>query len=356
MVFNSLLWLPDSIKHKIDARVIVDLGLDTIYGNLMSLMGRHEDYIINELCFDEKTIYYRQGILKEFMNTPNLLADLIESLKGIIDINKRLNNGQAEGSQFYQLVNLVIQIEAIIECLEALQKNFERYEAKSEGLNRLKENIISRINRESFNDMKRHLDEMKLILSKVKSIEISANISVEMRPLDVQITEINKGSYDIPEVFSGISEANKEGQVFLGNTIMPYCPIYELEYLNWDVLDDLAYAFKPYKDKFAKFIQTYQYMDVRPFQTLIEELTFYQGSVAFSKQLIEAGLPQYMPVLLNSNERRMELKGFYNINTVLDKINEGYGYKVVTNDLSMDKEARIFILTGANRGGKTTLT
>jgi DNA mismatch repair ATPase MutS len=356
MVFNSLLWLPDSIKHKIDARVIVDLGLDTIYGNLMSLMGRHEDYIINELCFDEKTIYYRQGILKEFMNTPNLLTDLIESLKGIIEINKRLNNGQAEGSQFYQLVNLVIQIEAIIECMEALQKNFERYEAKSEGLNRLKEIIISRINRESFNDMKRHLDEMKLILSKVKSIEISANISVEMRPLNVQITEINKGSYDIPEVFSGISEANKDGQVLLGNTMMSYCPIYELEYLNWDVLDDLAYAFKPYKDKFAKFIQTYQYMDVRPFQTLIEELTFYQGSVAFSKQLIEAGLSQCMPVLLNSNERRMEIKGFYNINTVLDKIDEGYGFKVVTNDLLMDKEARIFILTGANRGGKTTLT
>lgn len=359
MVFNSLLWLPDSIKQKIDARVTVDLGLHTIYQNLMAIMGQ-DDFIINELCMDDKTIRYRQGILKEFMNTPGLLSDLIEGLKSVLDINSRLNSGQADGSQFYQLINLVIQVETIIECLETLKKIFNNYEVKSKGLNRLKELAKEKINMDNFRDMKRDLDDIKLILRKIKSAEICANISVEMLPLDVQITEINEDSYSIPEVFSSISKECRSVQTFLGKTITEYKPVFELEYMAWDILDDLALAFKPHKDKFAKFIQTYQYLEIKPYQVLFEELTFYQGSVDFSNQLRRQGLPQCMPNLLATIERRLELKNFYNINTAYEKINNGQQLKgdnqVVLNDLTMDKEARIFILTGANRGGKTTLT
>lgn len=359
MVFNSLLWLPDSIKHKIDARVTVDLGLHTIYQNLMAIVEQ-DDFIINELCLDEKTIYYRQGILREFMNTPGLLSDLTNGLKSILEINTRLNNGQSEGSQFYQLVNLVIQMETIIGCLEALQKTFRQYDVKSDGLKRLKEIIFNEVDMSSFKEMKSDLAEIKSILRKVKSVEVTANLSVEMRPLEVQITQINEDSYTSTEIFEGISNESISKQPFLGRMISEYNPVYELENMDWDILDDLAYSFKSKKDKFAKFIQTYQYLELKPYQVLIQQLTFYQGSIDFSNSLRRYGLPQCMPTLLKSNERRLEVKDFYNINIAFEKINSGEELtgenEVVLNDLTMNREGRILILTGANRGGKTTLT
>lgn len=356
MIFNSLLWLQDSIKQKLDSRVIVDLGLHTIYQNLVEIMG-HEDLIINEICLDEKTIHYRQEILQDFMNTPGLLDDLTNGLKGVISLNSRLNLPDA--SQFHYLVNLVINVETVIECLEAIQHTLYHYEIHSQGLYRLKEVANNLIVASDFKDMKRDLNEIKFILNKVKSAEVSVNISVEMRPMEVRLTEIKDVSYSFPEAFRTISEGFGP-QAFLGNHIKNYCPIFELEYINWDILDELAHAFKPFRDKFSKFLKSYQKIEIKPYKDLLEELTFYHASVEFSKQLRNQGLPQCMPALQSPSLRIMKLKGFYNVNTANEKaihnISTDFENEVVVNDINMDNEARIFILTGANRGGKTTVT
>lgn len=47
----------------------------------------------------------------------------------------------------------------------------------------------------------------------------------------------------------------------------------------------------------------------------------------------------------------MQAKGIYNL-----KLTKEDPSAIVTNDLDFDREHRIYILTGANRGGKTTIT
>lgn len=135
--------------------------------------------------------------------------------------------------------------------------------------------------------------------------------------------------------------------------------MFKLDYVDWDILDELSYAFKSYKEVFNRFVKKYQKIDIKPYITLLEELTFYQASYELSHQLQRLGLPQCFPKLLNANERVMNLKNFYNVNTAYEKMNviDVYPNKsVILNDLTMNKDARIFILTGANRGGKTTVT
>ncbi|PKM95223.1 MAG: hypothetical protein CVU84_05955 [Firmicutes bacterium HGW-Firmicutes-1] len=357
MVFNSLIWLEDSMKQKIDARVIIDLGLNTIYRSLMSIIGSN-DLIINELCLDQKTIYYRQEVLKDFMNSPELLSNLMEGLSGIIQLKGHLNQGKEETNLFC-LVNLVIIVEAIILSLEALHKTLLHYEIKSEGLSELKEAVITKTSMNSFKDMKRDLNEVRYILSKIKSVEVSINMSVDMRPEEVRVTEINDNSYRFPLAFRMISESVGVSEKFLGLDMNSYVPLFNLENVDWDILDELANAFKSHKDVFNQFVKRYQKVDIKPFITLLEELTFYQASYEMSNQLKRLGLPQCVPKLLNANERAMYLNNFYNVNTAFEKMNtmESLPNKsIILNDITMNNEARIFILTGPNMGGKTTIT
>jgi DNA mismatch repair ATPase MutS len=64
------------------------------------------------------------------------------------------------------------------------------------------------------------------------------------------------------------------------------------------------------------------------------------------------------PQIAPSDERRCEVKDSYNINLVLrlSEADDGKGSAIVTNDIRMgpDPGGHILILTGPNRGGKTT--
>jgi len=55
----------------------------------------------------------------------------------------------------------------------------------------------------------------------------------------------------------------------------------------------------------------------------------------------------------DGNKGVMKTKGFYNLKLVLSGLKME---DIVTNDLDFDREHTVYILTGANRGGKTTAT
>lgn len=57
------------------------------------------------------------------------------------------------------------------------------------------------------------------------------------------------------------------------------------------------------------------------------------------------------PQVQNAGKRMMDAKELYNL-----KLTKNPPAEIVTNDLIFDREHRIYILTGANRGGKTTIT
>ncbi len=351
MEFNSLLWLKDSKKQKINPSVIKDLGLETIYEKLIQL-SEHNEGIIYELCMDKATIVYRQGMVSDFQKQPGLLNDLLKNLEGFLELKPRLTREQKNPSHFYSLIHLVVLLEASIKCLEALNQTLMYYEMTSEGLCHLKEVIESAIEDPSFKQMKKDLKDMRFILNEIKSVEMSINMNAGMRPTDAQVTEVNDFKYRFPKAFRRVSDVLHMDKAFLGRYMKGYVPVFGLNSLDWDLLDEMVHAFKKHKATLKQFVTTYQTLDVDPFLTLLRELTFYGANQEMMRQLIGYKLPLCVPELLQPESRTMDLRGFYNVNTANDK----RGKDLVLNDLVMNDEGRIFILTGANMGGKTTIT
>ena len=120
--------------------------------------------------------------------------------------------------------------------------------------------------------------------------------------------------------------------------------------------------------KLRETLARYLNVSVRQMSDLIPELTFYTRWAEFIEKSRSEGWifsrPEVLPGEDGASEgraedqtedartARMEAKGFYNLKLMDSEKPEN----VVRNDLAFDEEKRVYILTGANRGGKTTVT
>lgn len=84
------------------------------------------------------------------------------------------------------------------------------------------------------------------------------------------------------------------------------------------------------------------------FQMLRTELAFYIGCMNLYGKLFELGEPVCVPIPVTAGERTLSFSGLYDASLALSAER-----KVVGNDLDADGKG-LFIITGANTGGKST--
>lgn len=106
----------------------------------------------------------------------------------------------------------------------------------------------------------------------------------------------------------------------------------------------------PVAEALAKFTQ----VNSAALIALEPEIAFYLGAVRLTKQLQAKGLALCRPTIAPSEEQAATIKGLYALDLVLRLGHKGDSRAVVSNDFEFDPEARLFILTGPNSGGKTT--
>jgi DNA mismatch repair ATPase MutS len=84
------------------------------------------------------------------------------------------------------------------------------------------------------------------------------------------------------------------------------------------------------------------------FKMLKTELAFYVGCINLYEELVKIGEHICFPVPLYADERKHSFVGLYDISLSLTMKK-----RVVSNDLNADRKD-LFVITGANQGGKTT--
>jgi DNA mismatch repair ATPase MutS len=99
-------------------------------------------------------------------------------------------------------------------------------------------------------------------------------------------------------------------------------------------------------------IERYAWVHARVFAALEAELGFYLNAADLMERLQRTGLPVCRPRIAPSDDRLTEIEDGYNAALAL-RMGADAG-EMVTSDIRFDDEARVWILTGPNRGGKTT--
>jgi len=353
-MFSSLISLKDSTYNRISQQVIDNLNLADTFAHLFE-MNEGEEAIIYQMCQDVETINFRQAIMRDFISSPELLVELVQQLRAFGRFRFKFEKELEKSSELYYLIELLLVVEASVECLESLFQTLCYYPITSEGLRNLKKSVETMMATDQYKKMKEDRKAIRYIFKQIKSVEVSINMNSGMRPYEAQITDVNRHSYRYPEAFRKVSDALEMTDMYLGKQTRHYAPLFSIERVNLDLMEEIEYALKDHKTIITEFLSNYKKIDALPFLHLHEEVTFYNAGMSFHQSLVDGGLWMCFPEVRADKDVYLSFEEAYNLHLGNVLIAEGLQNELVANTVTINK-GDVLLLTGANRGGKTTFT
>lgn len=344
--------------------------------------------LLTKITDDEEVIKYRCDVFDDFLRFPKLREDLTALLEKLADLREiERFQKDSEASSLWQLINRLREIGCYVDCITQIKTTLETIDVKSQGLLTLKENVTSIYNESGFPDLKKDIQDTLAKAQKLRSITLGVNLDALLRPKTVGVISLN----DKPFTDSGILKrftnfANKSSELHHGNDVSGFISFHpanpsttsfgigqfvtgaqqdvnqtftsELtgadplsEALKKVVTDILRRTVNDIKSMLNKYININGYS----FVALMPEIIFYIRFAELCDKIMQKNLPLCKAQIAPIEERSCHIEDLYNIKLAVKNV-DGDNIDIVTNEFVFDDDKRIYILTGPNRGGKTTIT
>jgi len=376
-----------------------DLGLDTIAEHIseksseqclvLSVMSR----ISGESALSE----YRMDIFEDIYHNPdfrNRMLKILDKIDFLRDYGSfRRDSEEATGT--WDLVHRLEEIRDYIGYVEALQDCLSDAQLKSKGLRDLKTHIDRIYHDSGFEELKKDIAALKATTSSLRSVTLGVNLNERFEAKEIGVISINSKEFSRSTILDNLTARISRRDMIAPDTewdgTMRFSP-FSTDKGNEDLVLGLATArammmnpvmmmslamvserdmardvtshmdrvadhmlvqtSKKLKDVLSKYVG----LSIMNITSLIPEFIYYVRWAEYIEKLEKNGLVFSKASLLAENQEglRMRARGFYNLKlaAAMQKREE----TIVKNDLDFDRERNLYILTGANRGGKTTVT
>jgi DNA mismatch repair protein MutS len=367
----SLIWPgePQAGAEALGERVAVDLDLETTVRALSEEPKGRETVrrILTSLCRDTETIGYRQEVLSNLLADAELgrgLAELVPELSRL----RRYHLPRDRAELLYEVTWRLGELESYRDCVEKLAGVLDSREdgIRALGLRRLHAHVRGVTKDPVFENLRSELPELMSRVRGISSVTIGINLDQDLQPRSAALLRINKerfrGSGDTflarlfasgqPGPWEGIaplhsmpkSAEGQEGSPYLRPVMVP---------LFRDLSDVLSRSCRPV----AAALERYVRLNSGFLARLGEELSFYFGALHMVRRFEGWGLPMCRPEIAPVDEGAGVLYEGYSPSLTLRFAGEGAaepGNRIVRNDMELGRQGAVFVLTGPNRGGKTT--
>ncbi len=358
----SLLY-PDNYKPSgktLGAAAVQALELDYIAMLICPYNTEYALEILTELITDEAAIRWRQDILEDFVNVPQLERNLHKSLKTIYDNACTVYAKSGSTQSFFEIQENISSMESFISCMNECREFAAQYGGKlrSEGIRRILAEIEERCSSDSFRSLIKEVDELKTALEKgVKSVTFAVNFDDVMRPAEIMLLSVEDEPVRRKTRFERLLSREK--------TAEPISDIYvrktkdgQIQALNERLFQELDGLCGGYMKRVNIAIKRCYEECTEFLVKLSQQIDFYVGARTLAERAQQMGLPTCRPKILPRERRTFHCKAMHDpvlTNKLLSElVRERNRIPVYTNDCTMDDEARLLILTGSNNGGKTT--
>jgi DNA mismatch repair protein MutS len=364
----SLLWPDPSQKngHWLSEQSQRDLGLE----GLAQAFSTHTEYrqqILDTLAFlpiETETIRYRQEVLADLKDHPLLhsaLGELMPKMETLAYFNTSLGVPVQEPA-IYAVTARAGELELLVECTDRLDEILQETlpALHSAGLKRLAQVVQATQTDVRFQQLKAELPHWLEALRSAASVTIGVNLDAQLRPMSATLLSVNGHTFTSSDLLDRLLGVRKNGAAGItplytiqesreGRGPFSFGPEPLLAKLFEDLSDILEKTARPVAQAMRRYIN----LNSRFLTALHPELIFYLGALNLSKTFTEAGLPECMPEIAPLQERLCEIEDGSNPNLALHLIALERVDELVHNDIHMNENERIYILTGPNQGGKT---
>ena len=371
-----------------------DLGLEEVCAELTSAAAERNIILrtMTRIPVDPRVIRYRCEVFEDVLAFPQMretmmkLLDRVDFLRTYGSFSK-----DTDAAGVWELVHRLDEMDEYIACVQATYECLNGIDLKSEGLIRLRDYARSLYEDHGFTELKKDIQALKKETDKVKSVTLGVNLNERYEPVGVGIVSVNSKQF----VKSGV----------VGN----FCDFLSRgDHIKEDTEWDQNYTYHTAGNEMAKSLERASQFPLRMLRpgvvpvgeesrgsdsihaldramgamisSVVKKLkTILSRHVSVSMQAIVGLIPEFMyyirwaehieklqskgftfvtPQAEDPQLRMMDAQGLYNLRLAQTMAADPQrsADEMVLNDVIFDADHRIYILTGANRGGKTTVT
>jgi DNA mismatch repair ATPase MutS len=368
----SLLWPhgQPTPTWSISNETIRDLELEAI----AQAMCTHSSYreavraVLFHLCQDQETIRYRQIVFADLQAQP-ALAQKIRTLLPLLDeLTQFTYRSTGRRNQLQEVVARARELELLLETVQQLHAAFAAVSSplQSAGLSALSDKVTALVGNLQFQELTKDLPGLLEALRTHASVTIGVNLDDHLRPEAAVLLAVNKKRFSDNTLLDrllgkdtgqgkGLAPLHKPP--LLGDNRSQASGIRQqrLDPLMVPLFKDLSKVLEKVSAPVAQELKKYVQLNGRFLADLRPELIFYTQALDLIDKLRAAGMSLTYPEIALVEERICRVQAAYNLQLAMQKLQHHADRPpVVSNDITFDDDGRIAILTGPNRGGKTT--
>jgi DNA mismatch repair protein MutS len=374
----SLLWCnaQDSLSiNTSDAQAVDDLRVNI----LATTISQHSNYnpfiykTLLTLITDSATLEYRHAILEDCLAHDKFTAGLALVLSQIRELHQFTNDIRTRRNEISITLSRLTELENYVDCVQALHALLNEFkpQLKADGWLNLHQKVDTIVTDPQFSQMVEELPQLRGNIREIVSITIGVNLSRDLRPNGITLLSLNKERFKGPRFFRKLWGIDEEEDI-RGLTRLREAPVPQQQSIMADrsktldllasnaLFSDLGKVLDDVIRPIAQALQTYTRVNSGFLRYIEPEIAFFIGAVKLIQRLRQQGLPMTKPTILPMADRQLEATNLYNLDLALrlssEHPNEDLNPYIVGNDVCFDDSGRIQILTGPNRGGKTTYT
>lgn len=392
----------DNVYRQLSAAACHDLGLETLCRELTNDPKERNiiTAILSNMTADQKTARYRQEVFRDVLALPELrtkMTELFDKIEFIRNFGStRIDNDEKIG--LWHLLHRLDELKDYILCVESMRECLSDERITSEGLTGFKKYLDSLYDDACFAEMKKDIFELKQKTADIRSVTIGINVNERFEAVSMGLISINDTTFKKSNIISNFADAIsskdkiQKGCDWNGNmhyqlidkektesvmkfmeNLSGFMTIRDKPFMDAGIRSTIVNAANGdgvqnstfYLDKILNKIldslvkklrntlSKYADIAIINITQLIPEFMYYIRFAEFVSKYREKGYSFCEPQVLDSDRNDMDAQGLYNLKLALNSMPME---DIVCNDLIFDKAHTIYILTGANRGGKTTLT
>lgn len=342
-----------------------DLGLGPIIRALdvEGLHGRFIGQVLAQLVIDPHVIVYRQDILEDLLQAPDLSEQLFKLLPRLRSLSEtppfqRLG----DEAPLLLVASRLAELDNYVTCLENLWQILSTRveQLRSTGLRALHTAVAAARAEPDYLRLSAELPRLRSLMEQASSVTIGINLNSQLQPESATIVAISA------ERFSGARSllGRLLGERTANETLRGITSLYKADAANGqapehELFRDLRRLIERVASPVAAVIDQYRRIHVGRLATLASELAFFLGAACLIQELRAQGLALCRPAIAPIQARICRIEGCYALDLAL-RLRAIHGdaalRDLVANDVAFDHTARIALLTGPNSGGKTTYT
>lgn len=378
-----------------------DLGLDNLIKDLSSKHTEREIIrrFMSQMTDDPAVTEYRCAVFDDMMQYPKMRQEMLELLEKVDFIKSygTFKPSYEEKAGAWDLLHRLGEIGDYIKSVEAIYNCLNELDLVSEGLTNIRNYVKDLFDDKGFAEMKKDIEALRADTQSLKSVTLGVNLNDRFEAEEIGVVSINSKPFKNASIVANLSEklSSKDHikednewndnyryskaqrpdvstlnalqsiaklNIFYANPLlastMGTIPEGDVATDAMQYMDKLAtqmitHSVKRLRDVLKKYIE----ISLTDISGLIPEFIYYIRWAEYIEKLKNSGIKFTRPIIKSTQAKEnitMKAKGIFNLKLLplaQNNINE-----ITTNDIDFDDDKCVYILTGANRGGKTTIT